>query len=151
MAESQYVIFKLGKEEYGIDIMNVKEIGPYQESIEVPNAPKFVQGIINFRGEVIPIINLKRRFNLPDKETDNNTRIIIINLKEKQVGFIVDEASETMRLQDKDIDPAPDIVGGVDKRYITGVGKSDDRLIILIDLEKILSEEEKEKIENMDV
>ncbi|MTI48582.1 chemotaxis protein CheW [Sporosalibacterium faouarense] len=151
MAENQYVVFKLGNEEYGIDIMNVREIVPHQESIKVPNAPKFVSGIINFRGKVIPIVDLKKRFDLLEKEIDGNTRIIVINLDDRQIGFIVDEASQTIRLEDKDVDPAPDIVSSIERRYITGVGKKEDRLIILIDLEKVLTEEEKEKIESMDV
>lgn len=151
MAEKQYVVFKLGKEEYGIDIMNVKEIGPYQESTKLPNVPEFIEGIINYRGEVIPIINLKKRFNLEDKGVDNNTRIVVINLNDKQIGFVVDEASQTVRLHDKDIDPAPNIVAGIDKEFITGVGKLENRLIILIDLEKVLSKEEKNEIENMEL
>lgn len=151
MAEKQYVVFKIGNEEYGIDIMNVKEIGPYQKSVKVPNAPVFVEGIINYRGNVIPIINLHKRFNIKQKDIDSNTRIIVINLNNKQIGFIVDEASQTIRLDDKDIDPAPDIVAGVDSKYITGVGKLEERLIILVDLEKILTDEEKKKIESMEV
>ncbi|WP_026895159.1 chemotaxis protein CheW [Clostridiisalibacter paucivorans] len=151
MAERQFVVFKLGKEEYGIDIMNVKEIGPYKESTKIPNSPSFIEGIINYRGEVIPIINLKKRFKLKEKEIDGNTRIIVINLGEKQIGFIVDEASQTARLSDEDIDPTPDIVAGIDRRYITGVGKLDERLIILIDLEKVLTESERKEIENMDI
>jgi len=150
MAEGQFVVFKLSKEEYGIDIMNVTEIITYQESIKVPNTPKFVEGIINYRGKVIPIICLKKRFNINETNITDNTRIIVINLNEKQIGFIVDEASETVRLNDTDIDPTPDIVSGVDRKYISGVGKLDSRLIILIDLEKVLTEEEKEKIINME-
>lgn len=152
MAEQQYVVFKLGKEEYGIDIMNVKEIGPYQESVKVPNTPDFIEGIINFRGKVIPIVNLEKRFNLKDNGITNDTRIIIINLKDKQVGFVVDEASQTVRLDDEDIDPAPDIISSVDRRYITGVGKLDEkRLLILIDLEKVLSDEEKNELAQMEL
>ncbi|SHI11791.1 chemotaxis protein CheW [Sporanaerobacter acetigenes] len=152
MAEQQYVVFKLGKEEYGIDIMNVKEIGPYQESVKVPNTPDFIEGIINFRGKVIPIVNLEKRFNLEDNGVTNDTRIIIINLKDKQVGFVVDEASQTVRLDDEDIDPAPDIISSVDRRYITGVGKLDEkRLLILIDLEKVLSDEEKNELAQMEL
>lgn len=149
MTDKQYVVFKLGKEEYGIFIMNVREIVPHQESIKVPNVPGFVSGIINYRGTVIPIIDLKKRFNLSDSEVDGNTRIIVINLNERQVGFIVDEASQTVKLEDSEIDPTPDIVAGVDRKYITGVGKLDNRLIILIDLEKVLTEEEKSEIHNM--
>lgn len=152
MAEQQYVVFKLGKEEYGIDIMNVKEIGPYQESVKVPNTPDFIEGIINFRGKVIPIVNLEKRFNLEDNGVTNDTRIIIINLKDKQVGFVVDEASQTVRLDDEDINPAPDIISSVDRRYITGVGKLDEkRLLILINLEKVLSDEEKNELAQMEL
>lgn len=153
MSEKQYVVFKLGKEEYGIDIMNVKEIGPYEESVKVPNTPHFIEGIINYRNRVIPIINLKRRFKLEDKGLTNDTRIIIINLNDKQIGFVVDEASQTVTLDDKDIDPAPDIIiSSIDRRYITGVGKLDNkRLLILIDLEKVLNDKEIDEIEKMDI
>ncbi len=151
MAEKQYVVFKLGKEEYGIDIMNVKEIIPYQDCIKVPNAPRFVEGIINYRGNVIPVICLKKRFYIDNTCIDSNTRIIVINLNEKQIGFIVDEASQTVRFDDSAIDPTPDIIAGVDRKYITGVGKLDTRLIILIDLEQVLTDEEKVKISNMEI
>lgn len=151
MSENQYVVFKLGREEYGIDIMNVREIVQYQESVKIPNAPKFVEGIINFRGNVIPIVCLKKRFGMEGRTADANTRIIVINLNEKQIGFLVDEASQTVRLDDSNINPTPDIIAGIDRRYITGVGKLDERLIILIDLERVLTEEEKEKIDNLQV
>ncbi len=152
MAENQYVVFKLGKEEFGIDIMNVKEIIPHQESVHVPNTPNFIEGIINYRGNVIPIINLKRRFKIGAEEITKETRIIVINLDEKEIGFIVDEASQTLRLEENQIDPTPDIISGIDRRYIIGVGKiSEDRLLILIDLQKILTDEEKDEIEMLDL
>lgn len=152
MAENQYVVFKLGKSEFGIDIMNVKEIGTYVEAVSLPNTPSFIEGVINYRGKVIPVINLKKRFNLGDWGVTKDTRIIVITLNEKEVGFIVDEASQTIRLNDEQIDPAPSFVGGIDKRYITGVGKLDDnRLLILIDLEKVLNDDEIEEIERLEV
>lgn len=152
MTESQYVVFKLGKSEFGIDIMNVKEIGTYVEAVSLPNTPSFIEGVINYRGKVIPVINLKKRFNLGDWGVTKDTRIIVITLNEKEVGFIVDEASQTIRLNDEQIDPAPSFVGGIDKRYITGVGKLDDnRLLILIDLEKVLNDDEIEEIERLEV
>lgn len=152
MAENQYVVFKLGKGEFGIDIMNVKEIGPYEESISLPNTPSFIEGVINYRGNVIPIINLKNRLSLGQAEVTKDTRIIVISLDEKEVGFIVDEASQTVRLSDDNIDPAPSFISGVDKRYITGVGKLDEkRLLILIDLKKVLSDDEIEEIQNLEV
>lgn len=151
MAENQYVVFKLGKGEFGIDIMNVKEIGPYEESISLPNTPTFIEGVINHRGKVIPVINLKKRLLLGEAEVTKDTRIIVISLDEKEIGFIVDEASQTFRLNDDQIDQAPTFISGVDKRYITGVGKLDEkRLLILIDLKKILSENEIDEIHNLE-
>ncbi|MCK9444224.1 MAG: chemotaxis protein CheW [Tissierellaceae bacterium] len=152
MAENQYVVFKLDRGEFGIDIMNVKEIGPYEESISLPNAPSFIEGVINYRGNVIPIINLKKRLNIGEDNITKDTRIIVITLNEREVGFIVDEASQTVRVRDEQIDPAPSFIGGVDQKYITGVGKLDEkRLLILIDLEKILSDDEIEEIEKLEV
>lgn len=152
MAENQYVVFKLGKGEFGIDIMNVKEIGPYEESISIPNTPDFIEGVINYRGNVIPIVNLKKRFLLGELEVTKDTRVIVISLGEKEIGFIVDGASETVRINDEQIDPPPSYIGGVDKKYITGVGKLDEkRLLILIDLEKILSPNEVEEIQELQV
>lgn len=151
MAEKQYVVFKLGKEEYGIDIMNVREIIQYQESIKVPNSPKFIEGIINYRGKVIPIICLKKRFGFEESHIDANTRIIVINSNGKQIGFLVDEASQTVRIDDSNIDPTPEVLSKIDTKYLTGVGKIDNRLIILIDLEKVLSEEEKEEMNSLEL
>ncbi|MBB6215644.1 purine-binding chemotaxis protein CheW [Anaerosolibacter carboniphilus] len=149
MSERQYVIFKLGNEEYGVDIMNVKEISEYKQSVKVPNTPKFVDGIINLRGDITPIINLKKRFNLDGVSVDSDTRIIVINIKSRQVGFVVDEASQVIRLSEEDIEPAPELVAGIDKKYITGVGKLKDRIVLLLNLEEVLSEDEKEKIQNI--
>lgn len=152
MSEKQYVVFKLNSGEYGIDIMNVKEISPYEESTPLPNTPKFMEGVINYRGSVIPIINLKKRFSLGEFEHDKDTRIIVINLNDREIGFVVDEASQTVRLNDTDIDPAPEMTSDIDERYITGVGKLDDkRLLVLIDLNKVLSREEVKEIENLKV
>lgn len=152
MAENQYVVFNLDKEEFGIDIMNVKEIIPYQESLHVPNTPDFIEGIINYRGNVIPIINLKKRFKLKTRDTTKDTRIIVITLGEKEIGFIVDEASQTIRIDDDQIDPAPSIISEIDRRYIIGVGKIDEgRLLILLDLVKVLTDKEKDEIQMMEI
>ncbi len=149
MSEQQYVVFKLGHEEYAINIMNVTEIIPFEESVALPHVPDFVEGIINYRGSVIPIICLKKRFSIHLGEVDHNTRIIIISMDDKQVGFIVDEASQTMKIDDEQIDVTQNISSNIDMKYINGVGKVDDRLVILVDLERILTEEEKQEIENL--
>ena len=152
MAENQYVVFKLNKEEFGIDIMNVKEIIPYQKSTQIPNSPNFIAGVINSRGNVIPIINLNKRFKLNTEEITGDTRIIVINIEEKEIGFVVDEASQTLRLEKEQIDPTPDIISDVDRRYITGVGKIDEsRLLILLDLEKVLTDREIEEIDTLEI
>lgn len=150
MSEKQYVIFKLETEEYGVDIMKVKEISEFKESTKVPNAPYFVDGIINLRGEIIPIINLKKRFRISLGNVNSDTRIIVININDKNVGFVVDEASQVLRIKDDEIDVAPEIIAGVERQYITGVGKVGEKIIILLDLEKILTDEEKEKLGDME-
>ncbi len=152
MADNQYVVFKLGKSEFGIDIMNVQEINAYEESTSMPNSPDFIEGVLNYRGNVIPIINLKQRLHLGNYEVGKDTRIIVVNVDNKEVGFIVDEASQTLSMSQDRIDEAPSFTGGVDKRFITGVGKIDDkRLLIIIDLMKILSDSELEEIDKMDL
>lgn len=149
MSEKQYVIFKLGNEEYGVNIMKVKEISEFKEVTKVPNAPYFVDGIINLRGEIIPIVSLKKRFGIKDSSIDSDIRIIVININERNVGFVVDEASQVIRINESNVDPAPEIVAGIDRQYITGVGKIDEKIIIMLDLDKIFTQEEKDKLEEM--
>jgi len=147
LAETQFVVFKLGKEEYGVDIMQVKEIVSYKEPVKVPNTPNFIEGIINLRSEIKPIVNLKKRFNINGESIDEETRIIVMNIDSKQVGFIVDDASEVITISDDNIEAAPDIIAGVDRRYITGIGKVNDRILILLDLDKLFSTNEIESLE----
>lgn len=152
MSEKQYVVFNLNKEEFGIEIMKVKEIIPYKETTSIPNTPDFIEGVINYRGNVVPIINLKKRFNLDDAQITDDTRIIVINLEDKEIGFIVDQASQTLRLDENEIDSTPDVIKEVDKRFISGVGKIDEnRLLILLDLYNVLTDEEKTEIQDMEI
>lgn len=151
MSGKQYVIFKLGDEEYGIDIMNVREITEFKETTKIPNAPSFIVGIINLRGSIIPVINLKKRFNLEEVEINKNSRIIIVNMNERQIGFIVDDASQVLTLKEEDVDNPPDIIAGVERKYIAGIGKVDEKIIILLDLAAVFSAEEKREIEKMDI
>lgn len=146
MAENQFVIFRLGDEKYAVDILNVGGISEFREVTKVPNAPVFIDGIINLRGDIIPIVNLKKRFNIPERTVDSDTRIIINNIKGKDIGFIVDEASQVIKIDDADIEDAPDIIKGADRQYISGVGKVNDQIVILLNLEKILSEEEQKAV-----
>ncbi|KXG74675.1 chemotaxis protein CheW [Thermotalea metallivorans] len=106
-AERQYIIFQLGSEECGIDIMHVREITKLKETTKIPNVPDFIDGVINLRGSIIPLINLKKRFNLEETEVKKNSRIIIVTIGEKQVGFIVDDASQVVTLKEEDIENPP--------------------------------------------
>lgn len=143
MSEKQFVIFRLGEEEYGISILTVKEITEYKKTTKVPNTPDFINGIINLRGSIIPVIDLKKRFGLECEEINSSNRVIIANVDEKQVGFIVDEASQVISLDNKDIEKPPEIVSGIDRKYVIGVGKlSDEKIIILLDLAKLFSDED---------
>ena len=136
----QLVSFKIGSEEFGVDILKVQEINRMLDVTKVPNAPEYVDGVINLRGKVIPIIDLRRRFGMERKEHDKNTRIVVVELSGKVVGFIVDAVSEVLRIPGSITEPAPMTAGGR-ADYITGVGKLDDRLLILLDMEKVLAGE----------
>lgn len=146
MAENQFVIFKLGEERYAVDILNVGGISEFRDVTKVPNAPYFIDGIINLRGDIIPIVSLKKRFNIPEKAADADTRIIINNIRGKDMGFVVDEASQVIKIDDADIEDAPDIIKGADRQYISGVGKVNEQIVILLNLEKILSDDEQKVV-----
>jgi purine-binding chemotaxis protein CheW len=138
----QLVSFKIGDEEFGVDILSVQEINRMSQITKVPNTPEFIEGVINLRGRIIPVIDLRVKLGMVRKEHSKNTRIVVVELKGQTIGFIVDEVSEVLRIP-KDITEAPpDMVGGVNADYITSIGKLEDRLLILLDLEKILSTSE---------
>lgn len=135
----QLVTFKLGDEEYGIDILKVQEINRMTDITSMPKAPFSVEGVINLRGKVIPVVNLRKRFGLDLKEIDSQSRIIVVDIG-STVGLIVDSVSEVLRISSDTIEPPPPITGGIGSEYIMGIGKLEDRLIILLDIDKLLSE-----------
>ena len=142
----QLVTFSIGDEEFGVNILKVKEINRTMEITKVPRAPVFVEGVINLRGNVIPIIDLRRRFGLMPKPEDKDTRIIVIELSGIIVGFVVDAVSEVLRIPVGTVEPPPPVVAGVESDYISGVGKLKDRLLIMLDLDKILSSEDRDML-----
>ena len=147
----QVVSFKLGSEEYGVDIAQVQEINRMVAVTHVPRAPQFMEGVINLRGQLIPIIDLRTRFAMPRTEHTKNTRIVVTEIGSKRVGMVVDSVSEVLRLPVEQIEAAPEMITGVDTEYIRGVGKIEDRLIILLDLARIISGAEKRELEAADV
>ena len=142
----QLVSFTIGDEEFGVDILKVQEINRMLAVTRVPNSPEYIDGVINLRGKVIPIIDLRRRFQMERREHDKNTRIVVVELSGKVVGFVVDAVSEVMRIPKSVTEPPPPIVAGIDAEYITAVAKLEDRLLILLDLEKVLMNDEKEAL-----
>jgi purine-binding chemotaxis protein CheW len=135
----QLVTFSIGGEEFGVEILKVQEIIRTMEITKVPNAPHFVEGVINLRGKVIPIIDLRRRFSLESRKHDKNTRIIVIEINNTIVGFVVDSVSEVLRIPSDTVEPPPPVVAGIESEYISGVGKLEHKLLILLDLDKLLS------------
>lgn len=138
----QLVTFSIGDEEFGVEILKVQEIIRMLEITKVPKAPAFVEGVINLRGKVIPILDLRKRFGLAERDHDKNTRIIVIDINSMIVGFIVDSVSEVLRLPASTVEPPPPVVAGLDSDYISGVGKLEDRLLIMLDLNRLLSNDE---------
>ncbi|OLN24801.1 Positive regulator of CheA protein activity (CheW) [Desulfovibrio sp. DV] len=142
----QLVTFSIGEEEFGVDILSVQEIIRMMDITKVPRAPDFVEGVINLRGKVIPIIDLRRRFGLATRDHDKHTRIIVIEINNMIVGFVVDSVSEVLRIPASTVEPPPPVVSGLESEYISGVGKLEDRLLILLDLNKLLSGEERDML-----
>jgi purine-binding chemotaxis protein CheW len=144
--EQQLVIFDLAQESFGVDISSVESIIKMQAITKIPHAPGFVEGITNLRGKVLPVIDLRKRFGLPGREPDNNSRIIIILINDTQMGMVVDGVSEVLTIMDENIEPTPPMVSTVDSAFITGIAKLEGRLVILLDLARVLSTQEQSSL-----
>jgi purine-binding chemotaxis protein CheW len=138
----QLVTFRLAQEEYGIEITKVQEIILMGEITRVPQTPDYIKGLINLRSTVIPIVDLRLRFGLPSENPTDETRIMVVNVVGKTIGIIVDGVSEVLRISQEQIAPPPPTVAGLDREYLTGLVKLDSRLLILLDIDRILGREE---------
>ncbi|MGQ9554349.1 MAG: chemotaxis protein CheW [Anaerolineae bacterium] len=137
--DQQVVVFQLAKESYGVDIAKVQEIKAMSPITAVPRAPDFIEGVINLRGQITPVVNLHTRFGLERGENTKETRIIVVNMEDEWVGLIVDSVSEVMRLAEESIEQPSDLVATVDADFIRGIAKvNEERLIILLDLDRML-------------
>jgi purine-binding chemotaxis protein CheW len=148
-AENQFLTFKVADEEYGVDVLKVQEIIRYREPTKMPNAPDIVKGVINFRGEVIPMVDLRKKFNLELIDYDHFTVVIILEVKSKIVGIIVDKVSDMLSFNDEDIQTNLEFGSHVDMKFIKGMARLENRLIILLYLDKLLSFEEYKAISNV--
>jgi purine-binding chemotaxis protein CheW len=147
-SERQLVVFCLAGETYGIDISSVHEIIRMQTITEVPRTPDFVEGVINLRGRIVPVMDLRKRFGLHLGEKTANSRVIVVEVNGVTVGMIVDAVSEVLRLPEASIEPPPPMFTGVDVAYLQGVGKWQERLIILLNLDKVLYAQEQHTLKN---
>jgi purine-binding chemotaxis protein CheW len=146
--ERQLVVFQLGAELYGVEISRVHEIIRLQSVTKVPRAPAFVEGVINLRGKVIPVVDLRRRFGLPTAEHTRASRIVVVELGDQVVGIIVDGVSEVLRVNTATVEPPSPVVAGIDSEYLHGIAKLSDRLVILLDLDRILARDERRALES---
>ena len=147
----QLVSFCLGQEEFGIDILKVQEINRMVEITKVPQAPNYCEGVINLRGKVIPVVNLRKKFDLDVQEWDKNTRILVCDVNGNVIGMIVDSVEEVLKVPKSSIEPPPSVVGSVSSDYINGIAKLDERLLIFLDISRIASEinQEMEELEEV--
>lgn len=133
----QLVTFGLREEEFGVDILAVQEINRMMELTRVPQSPPEVEGVINLRGKIIPVLDLRKRFRLTGQEANENSRIVVVEVHGRVLGFIVDRVHEVLRINRGIVEPAPQMVCSIDSDFIAGVGKLEDRLLILLDLNKL--------------
>ena len=137
---SEFLSFKLGSEEYGIEILKVQEIRSYEAVTHIANSPEFIKGVVNLRGIIVPIVDMRIKFNLGDAEYNQFTVVIILNMAGRVVGMVVDSVSDVIQLTAEQIRPAPDFSASTfDTKYITGLGTVDQRMLILVDIEKLMS------------
>ncbi|MEK3786609.1 MULTISPECIES: chemotaxis protein CheW [Paenibacillus] len=149
--EIKVIVFKLGNEEYGIEVDKVQSIERMVPITRVPKTYTFVKGVFNMRGVVIPVIDLRGRFGLPEAEYTDQTRIVIVAVNEMQVGFIVDSANDVIDLNTDSIETPPEVVGGVKARYLRGVAKiSEERLLIMLNLAEVLNKSEIVQLESIE-
>ncbi len=139
----QLISFAIGDDDYGVNIQTVKEVIRHREITRLPKAPAFVKGVINLRGDIIPILDLRERFGMEQKEYTGMTRVIVVEIDGRSIGTVVDSVSHVIRIDEGQIEPPPPCVGKISEEYIRGVGKVGEKLIVLLNIDRILTSEEK--------
>lgn len=147
----EFLAFTLGKEEYGIDILKVQEIRGYEAVTRIANAPEFIKGVVNLRGIIVPIVDMRIKFNLGEPTYDQFTVVIILNINERVVGMVVDSVSDVITLSEQQIKPAPEMGTAFDTDYLIGLGTLDERMLILVDIDKLMSSAEMGLIDKVSV
>mgnify|MGYP001581901335 CR=1 FL=1 len=143
----QMVGFKVDREFFGVPIEKVKEIVRVPEITHVPDAPEFVEGVINLRGKIVPVVDMRKRLGVKSSEHSRASRVLILDMEKGVVGLIVDSASEILKISDEAIEPPPELVSSIGGDYITGVGKLNDKLIVMLDLQRLMSADEIKRLD----
>ncbi|NOT54962.1 MAG: purine-binding chemotaxis protein CheW [Deltaproteobacteria bacterium] len=138
----QYLTFTLGNEEYGVPILTVQEIKGYIPATPIPHTPAYINGVMDLRGVIMPVIDLRVKFGMPSAEYDQFTVIIVVKVKNKMLGLVVDAVSDVLSVKSGELQATPEFGGQVDTRFIQGLAKAGDKLVVLLDLDRVLSEEE---------
>jgi len=138
----EYLAFTLGQEEYGVSIQKVQELRGYDAVTQIANAPEFIKGVVNLRGIIVPIIDMRIKFNLGTPTYDQFTVVVILNINSRVVGMVVDSVSDVITLTPEQIKPAPEMGGAVDTNYLVGLGTVDERMLILVDIDRLMSSNE---------
>ena len=146
---SEFLTFTLGNEEYGIDILKVQEIRGYDTVTHIANAPEFIKGVINLRGVIVPIVDMRIKFKVGEPTYNDFTVVIIINVMNRVIGMVVDGVSDVVALSPDQIKPAPEMGAAMDTDYITGIGTMNNQMLILVDIEKLMSSEEMQVMEQV--
>lgn len=147
--KDKYLTFQLADEVYGIEIYHVTEVVGLQKITKVPDMPDFVKGVINLRGQVIPVMDVRIRFKMPPRDYDDRTCVVVVNVKETAIGLVVDEVSEVLDIPEKQIEPPPKVSKSGTSRFVQGLGKVGDRVTIILNAKKLLYEKELEKMERL--
>ena len=149
IAAREFLAFTLGKEEYGIHILKVQELRGYEEPTRIANAPDFIKGVVNLRGIIVPIVDMRIKFNLGTPTYDQFTVVIILNINGRVVGMVVDSVSDVITLSPDQVKPAPEMGTALNTDYLIGLGTVDQRMLILVDIDRLMSSSEMGLIENI--
>ncbi|MDQ3205186.1 MAG: chemotaxis protein CheW [Pseudomonadota bacterium] len=142
LATHEYLTFALGEEEYGVEILKVQEIRGYDSVTRLPDAPDYIKGVINLRGTIVPVIDMRLKFRLAKAEYNALTVMIVLNVADRVVGMVVDSVSDVVRLEPEQVRTVPELGATIDRQFLTGIGTLDERMLILLDIERLMSSAE---------
>ncbi|GAB2525237.1 chemotaxis protein CheW [Lysobacter humi (ex Lee et al. 2017)] len=148
IADHEYLTFTLGAEEYGVDILKAQEIRGYDQVTRLPGAPGFVKGAINLRGLIVPVVDMRLKFALSQATYDDTTVMVVLSVAGRTIGIVVDSVSDVIRLQPAQVRPTPDLGSAIDRKFLTGLGVVEERMLILLDIERLMTSEEMGLVES---